>query len=205
VDKEQLKKRIVGAIVLVALGVIFIPMILSGDNEASGIWGNNIPEKPKALQALAEKPMPAMPPLPPEVAGSSTIVDAASKPPVDAQPTPVTTTLAPNATLPSATATDPAQTMAVPAKTETVDAGKPAVERAWVVQIGSFNQQANAMALRDKLLKKKYAAFVDTLQTGQSTTYRVRVGPHVRRADADTQATRLAKEFKIKGVVLPHP
>ncbi len=200
-DKEHLKKRIVGAIVLVALGVIFIPMILSGDNDTGGIWGSNVPDKPKALQALAEKSMPEMPPHP--NAGSGVPANTESKPPVEtphesASPTPVATVAPPAATV---TNTEPQ-----PTSTNVVaEAVKPASERAWIVQMGSFNQQSNAISLRDKLIKKKYAAFVDSVKQGQGTAYRVRVGPHVRRADADAQAIKLAKEFKLKGVVLPHP
>lgn len=199
-DKEHLKKRIVGAIVLVALGVIFIPMILSGDNDTAGIWGSNVPDKPKPLQALADKPMPTMPPHP---AIGSTVTATAESKPVDipsesALPTPVATVVPPSVPV---TNSEPTPTPA----TVKVEVVKPAIERAWIVQLGSFAQQANAISLRDKLIKKKYAAFVDSVKQGQGTAYRVRVGPHVRRADADAQAIKLAKEFKLKGVVLPHP
>lgn len=194
-DKTQLKKRLIGAIVLVAIGVIVIPMILSGD-DTGGIWGTNIPAKPKALDKLAEQPIPTMPTAPPVPQADTVPVEQSSTTPtaspVSASPTPiatpptVTTTPTPEPTI---------KTVATPAVTE----------RAWVVQVGSFNQQANAIALRDKLRKKKYTAFVETVKSGQTTSYRVRIGPHVRRADAEAEVQSLAKQMNIKGVVLPHP
>lgn len=195
-EKSQLKKRLVGAIVLVAIAVIVIPMILSGEDNG-GIWGTNIPDKPKVLETLAEKPLPTMPTAPP--------VPATTTVPVE-QPTSTTNHVTTEA-IPVVQATPTAPVTASPLpETHAQPAPTPvAAERAWVVQVGSFNQQANAIALRDKLRKKKYTAFVESVKTGQTTTYRVRVGPHVRRADAEAEAQSLAKQLNIKGVVLPHP
>ena len=46
-DDNRIKQRIIGAIVLVSLGVIFIPMILSGGREQTmPLFGSPIPPKP---------------------------------------------------------------------------------------------------------------------------------------------------------------
>jgi DedD protein len=194
-DKQQLKKRLVGAIVLVALGIIFIPMILSGDHDSGTIWGTNIPDKPKPLQELAQRPIPEMPVPPPPPAETRDLVDNTSK----SDKTPATPAPSePPQTKPEATAvtTMPSQP-ANPAKVEQA--------RAWVVQVGSFSQQANAISLRDKLRKHKFTAFVESIQSFGSTVYRVRVGPHVLRTDAEAQQASLAKQLNVKGVVLAHP
>lgn len=189
-EKTQLKKRIVGAIVLVALAVIFIPMILTGSGDNGPIWGSNIPDKPRVLEQLAERPMADMPPAPPAPETTRDLVDQPAARP--ATPAPVIPAVPETAQTP--------KPEAVP-----VPESKPAAAPAWAVQLGSFSQQANALALRDKLRKKKYTAFVESITTGQTTSYRVRVGPYVRRADAEAQVASISRELKIKGVVLPHP
>ncbi|MBI3560745.1 MAG: SPOR domain-containing protein [Gammaproteobacteria bacterium] len=197
-DKDQIKKRIVGAIVLVALGVIFIPMLLSGDNDNTRLWGTNIPEKPKPLQTLAERPMPSMPTPPPTPEATRNLVDSASSVP------PAGTAAAPISENPAITASPAAPIIATTTPSPSVTP-TPAYERAWAVQAGSFNRQANALSLRDKLRKKKYTAFVESIRAGTSTTYRVRVGPYLRRSEAETEAAAIEKLIKIRTVVLPHP
>ena len=111
-DKKQLQQRIVGAIVLVALGVIFIPIILNQGDEISPITGTNIPPKPIELSQIREQSPPARPevpavnqdlpqfvdddtPEPPaEPTGSTASTDKATAPesPSDSKPAPVSTT-----------------------------------------------------------------------------------------------------------------
>ncbi len=193
-DKQQLQKRLMGAIVLVALGIIFIPMILSGDHDSGTIWGTNIPVKPTPLQELAQRPVPEMPVPPPPPAETRDLIDhntPQDKTPVIAEQPAITSV-----------ESKPADTAPI-AKTE--PAVKTEQARGWVVQVGSFNQQANAIALRDKLRKHKYTAFVESIKGSSSTAYRVRVGPHVLRSDAEAQQASLAKQLNVKGVVLAHP
>ena len=63
-DEHSFKQRIVGAIVLVALAVIFIPMLLPGHRDIGFTDnGSPIPPKPAELENLKvlelEKPQPA--------------------------------------------------------------------------------------------------------------------------------------------------
>ena len=49
-EEGRLKQRLVGAIVLVALGVIFIPMLLSGGRDMEmPVFGSNVPERTKEI------------------------------------------------------------------------------------------------------------------------------------------------------------
>lgn len=76
---------------------------------------------------------------------------------------------------------------------------------AWVVQAGSFKQEANANAIRDKLRKSGYPAFVETVD-GQSTPlFRVRIGPELDRERAERQLAKLEETFAIKGMVVSYP
>jgi len=77
---------------------------------------------------------------------------------------------------------------------------------AWVVQVGSFSSAKNARALRDKLRKMGHATFVEAVKdkAGKSV-YRVRVGPEVRRDLAEKVLQQLARDAKLKGIVLRYP
>lgn len=59
--EERIRQRLVGASVLVALGVIFIPMLFDSPNE--GWLGEErplIPPKPAEIEELAKAPVPAI-------------------------------------------------------------------------------------------------------------------------------------------------
>jgi DedD protein len=70
------------------------------------------------------------------------------------------------------------------------------------VQVGSFGQSANAMALRDRLRKSGFNAFVEKFQDRGKSSYRVRVGPELKRENAEKQRERLDKQFQLKGIIM---
>lgn len=186
---EKLKKRLVGAVVLVSLAIIFIPMMLDGGERSSmPLFGSNIPEKPDYQFEPLEIPLQPVAPIAEE---RPVLID---KP----EPTPAAIATAP---APAARVEEPPLTAPTPAPT------KPAAQSdqvAWVVQVGSFAQSDNALALRDKLRAKGFTAFVEKLGTDSGTVYRVRIGPELKRESAEEQLQRLQREMKMKGIVLGH-
>lgn len=90
------------------------------------------------------------------------------------------------------------------AQTPTADAPQTAVATtaagAWAVQVGAFGQEANARQLSERLRSAGFASFV--LRRGES--YTVRVGPFVRRADADAQRQRLKSDQRLDGMIVSH-
>ncbi len=190
-DKQLLKRRVIGATVLVALGVIFIPMILSGGRDNMPLFGSNIPDKPKAIERLksVEIPSPAL------VAKNEEIripVDEHLAPAnieqkkFKAQPKPTTDTQKDDATVATV-------------KTKSSNL------KAWVVQVGSFAKRTNALALQKKLRKHQFPAFVEFIKNQDGSIYRVRVGPEVKQAKAEAAMQTIYKKLKIKGVVMSHP
>ena len=73
----------------------------------------------------------------------------------------------------------------------------------WVVQVGSFSSQSNAMALRDKLRGNGFNTFVERVD-GDNTVYRVRVGPEIKKAQAQTVKERLKEKMALDGLVMRH-
>ena len=184
-DSKLLKRRVIGATVLVALGVIFIPMILSGGRDEMPYFGSNIPDKPSAIERLKSLQLPTTP----VVEKSEEI-----RIPVDAH-------------LPAADIE-----RAKPASAEKQDSPKqqkstkkPTVTKAWVVQVGSFGKRANALALQKTLRKHKFPAFVEFVKNRDGSVYRVRVGPQVKRTKSEATMQAIQTKLKIKGVVMSHP
>lgn len=82
-------------------------------------------------------------------------------------------------------------------KPETASNGK------WVVQLASVTQKSGADNLSAKAGKKGWKSFVATGVVNGKTYYRVRVGPYLKREDADRAAALVAKDMGLKVAVMP--
>jgi len=76
---------------------------------------------------------------------------------------------------------------------------------AWVVQLGSFSNEQNAIGLIERLQKTGYTAFVEPLRDVGKISYRVRVGPELTKVAAEEIRDKLATDVAIKGIVLRYP
>jgi len=191
VERSLYKQRIVGGLVLVALGAIVIPFLLDMHQEGQW-WGkDSIPKKPEdgfvtRVLPLQEWSQQAQS----ELKQSGAQLDAAAEAAKDRSAPPPARVEPPREVSPP-----PAVPAATPA-----DAAE-----GWVVQMGSFANQKNAEELHQRLRQKGYHVFVDRFQQDGEMTYRVRIGPESQRADAETLRTRLERELKLKGIVLHIP
>jgi cell division septation protein DedD len=68
----------------------------------------------------------------------------------------------------------------------------------FVVQVAAVRQRSEADAIRGRLARKGYPAFVATAGTSGAPTYRVRVGKYPSRREADTVAAKLEREEQFK-------
>ncbi len=207
------KQRVIGAVVLVALGLIIIPAVLdfSRDERSVDMKGVEIPAGPDALQMevlpleeWSQKVEPSV-----EVQGQSAAAEAAksTEPPETisdriemtapvAQQNEPTSIPAP---IPAPLAQQPAATVKpVPApKTATVAAGE-----GWMVQVASLTVEAKANELRDQLRKVGHPAFVERAKSGGSSLYRVKVGPVLERAAADDLKKQIKQATNLNGLVM---
>lgn len=209
-DRNHFKQRIVGALVLVALGAIVIPFLLDM-HEGDEWWGKgNIPKRPangfvtrvlpldqwskQAQSAMTDKSrqldaVPAHAPATPGAAPGQ--APAPSTPGASSGGTP-------SPSLSSKTASPPA---AAGSQTPLAASGT----EGWVVQLGSFSNQENADELVARLQKKTYHVFVEKVVQGGQTIYRVRIGPQHQRADAEAIRDKLVRELQLKAMVLHLP
>lgn len=220
---EGAKRRLVGAAVLVALAVIFVPMLLN-DKHDEGLGepivipdapdfgaGDAVPDGDLADDAATGAAGDAPPPLPsPEPPAGSLSqardVESGTSPPPAPEPEPSV----PAASRPPAEAEPSAQTSrdsrsatSAP-RTPTGAVGPksvPAGAAAWVVQVASLGSAAAAETLRDELRGKGYPAFVEQARVNGKLYYRVRVGPETDRGRANSVAARLQRETGNKPLV----
>jgi cell division septation protein DedD len=75
----------------------------------------------------------------------------------------------------------------------------------WAVQLAAMSAQAEANALRDKLRSQGFDGFVDSVQAGGKTLWRVRAGPQTQRADAQRIHDQIKASLGIDGNVVPVP
>ncbi|EJM41194.1 hypothetical protein PMI26_03615 [Pseudomonas sp. GM33] len=204
------KQRMVGALVLVALAVIFLPMLFSRQDEQRQVTVE-APAAPQAPalpqvqvepvvvpepQALPQEPVPSDD----EIAQQESAVPAAPVAPAPAAK-PVTPPPAPVPALAAKPATAPAQPItAAPGKPDTtqsrVDANGLSVS--WSVQLASLANRESAEKLQKTLRSQGYNAYIRTAD-GKN---RVFVGPLIERAEADRLRDLLNRQQNLKGFVV---
>ncbi len=217
--EEDAKKRLVGAVVIVALAVIFVPMFVSEDTEVSTPDATpTIPEEPvvderfKADSFLTPSDSGVGRPaeetwvdpgmlLPPDGEGVLSGEEGTFDQPgdqTDVQPAGQTagsaaSTAAPIGTIGSTRPTAPSQSPSVP--TAPPPQGDSDGMPSWVVQVASLGTAAAADEMVAKLRGDGYSAFVERATVNGRLYYRVRVGPEVDRARADKTASRLGQQY----------
>ena len=197
-DKHAFKQRIIGAIVLVALAVIFIPILLPGHRDLGfSDTESHIPPKPDELENLKvlelEKPLAA--PAPREIV--RTPIDERSPPAPQTESEPPVVEQKP-----AAADKKPSK----PPVAQDKESDTATTPKAWVVQVGSFSKRENAMRLRDQLRSKGYKTFVEQISAADKIFYRVRVGPVVSRSNAlDLQKELQTKMKLLDTAVVSHP
>lgn len=203
-QRNHYKQRIVGALVLVALGAIVIPFLLDM-HQGNEWWGKgNIPQKPTngfvtRVLPLDEWSKQAQTEMAEGSKQLGAVPDHAPAAPAAGQPQPSSQ---------SAPATPGADAPAPPPPSSPVTSPSAAAgdeTQGWVVQLGSFSNQKNADELVAQLQKKAYRVFVEKITQDGQTVYRVRVGPQRQRADAEAIRDKLARELHLKVMVLHFP
>jgi len=214
-----LKQRLVGAVVLVALGVIFIPMLLEGPDDTLVPELDQLPELVDPAPSRPLDAFPTMDTLP--VSPDTSVLAADAAPEGDSEPLPEPEPEAEPEAEPEVRAGPAAAESGVqpapvaeqaapeqpPAPAPQVPAAEPEAGPlgSWVVQVGSFSSQQNAVGLRDKLRQGGFTTQVEKVRVAGKTHYRVRVGPFLERDEAEQKRKQLAGKFKLSGRVLSYP
>lgn len=182
------KQRLVGVMVLVSLGIIFLPSLFQRESDERVVVNTQslIPPKPEMKTIVVSPPEKTS-----QVAAPSP--DEAFQPVIDTTPTSV------------------ASPEVKDTKKVTVSTDKPAtalslnendLPTSWVIQVGSFQSQAHADALDKKLLDKNYKSYIRPIKTAKGEFFRVFVGPYIDRSRAVEAKALIDKQYRLTSQIL---
>ena len=182
---QRFKQRLIGAVVLVALAVIFLPMLLSGPVERTRVDIQlDMPTEPAA---------PETPELP-----DATMLEAPEPgEELAQQPAPEAPERMPEAAVPEPLAASEEL------QDETAMAGSdPAESEGFYVQVGAFGSAENAERRADRLRADDYTVDIQRDDQNGEISHRVQVGPHADRETAETIAQQLADQHELSGFII---
>ena len=196
----QLRQRLLGACVLVALAVLLVPVLLDGGYRETALNrrdlgpmpADDFPEQaerpPADVQAGIEAGMEADPgalgaSLPPPAPREDKPREGGARAPTPASPNESATD---RATRPTARASE------TPARSTPRDTR-------WAVQIAAFSARDNADALVKRLQAAGHKAYVLESREAGGTLFRVRAGPLPERSAALALRDRLAANPEFRG------
>ena len=197
---DGLKQRIIGALVLVSLAVIFVPMVFDEPHSERTSTSINIPEEPPFPEVESPKSDIAQtPPYQQDQASNSGSADQDFRILENDEPEPATQPEPPQPEPPQPET--PKQTES-PANTEQTNAEfTRSLEGAWVVQLGSFGNGDNARRLRDSVREKGYGSHLQEVVRGDSTLTRVFSGPFAEKTKAESAKRTLDEAFSLNSLV----
>ncbi len=207
--RESVKHRLIGAAVLAAIAVLFLPSFFKDRQQYqvdtdSRIPGRpaittvdfNEPVQPEGIEAApapetmfvpdAENAQAIGAPVPDLVGdeqGTSAVNDISSQ-------------QATSAMASSMNAAQPEQAPELPLNAQ----GLP---DAWVIQVASLSSQAGANKLRDQLQGEGHKAYVRSVPGAKGPIYRVFIGPRQDKAQLQAIKAQLDKRLKVNSLVLP--
>ena len=190
------KQRLVGALILVALGVVFWPIIFvarDGDTRERRV-------------AVPEAPLVDLSPLPaPDSAAlrRAPLAQGAEQGPA---PEPLDSDPPLPGSLPALPARADTQAQAsLEQARETLQA--PAIDAdglpiAYALQVATIGERERAETLRDELLKAGYKGYLQRLRRDERTLYRVLVGPRYQRDDLAPVKEAVDRTWRVESLII---
>ena len=224
--EERIKQRVVGAIVLISLAVVIVPMLLDAPLDVQEeAYTAPLPDRPRGefdSSLSSARGEPETPRLDAEVerdrgqrgqdavaaggGGSSTSGTGGSDelPVVASRRAPAPTESQVSRAQPkrSSAPGDPFPPTRTPADASGGTKPTAAGSGGWTVQLGSFLKSDNAGALLERLRSKGYEAFVESGTSAQGVVHRVFVGNSLDREQAGRSAAKLQRELQLEGIVV---
>ena len=202
VMRTRAKHRLIGAAVLVLIGVVGFPLLFDKQPRPISVdTPIEIPDKSKAKPLIVPVPQPAATPVTPAVTSVSPVTPVAEAPPPTDKVKPAETDKAiekpvekiaekPVTAKPAVDDADKAQALLegkAPAKAADAGTGR------FVVQVGAFSDANRAREVRLKVEHAGLKTYTQAVETKDGHRIRVRVGPFADKAEADKAADKIKK------------
>ncbi|PCJ18831.1 MAG: hypothetical protein COB04_06660 [Gammaproteobacteria bacterium] len=215
---DGLKQRVVGAVIIVALGVVFIPKVFNEPVLQADIFGANIPPVPSiadinvnpqystSAQEIQKQVKSIRTVIPASQNSSSLSKEEIARLELDSESEAIQgdeATARANTKEPVKPAMDAKSTVQAPASKGAENRSESNLGGdVWTIQLGSFVKESNATTLRDKIRNKGMRAYIERSRNKGEFLYRVFVGPDLREAEAQSTLEQLKQEFGLKGFMV---
>ena len=219
----NIRHRLVGACVLLALGVVFIPMILQGNGPGVGksnnlteevqdwivgteeagtyvsrvvpVGENNQQAKNEQLEIIDENTLPELQ----VIKENTTAIDQPSQEQIQ--------TVTEVASTQQAQQSDVQEVVEeqIPKTQQSASLKAENVSRGWVVQVGTFSKSENAQNLITKLNQNGFDSRHEVIDTDAGQATRVWVGPYEKRVTAARALETVKENTGVKGFLKSYP
>jgi len=218
--ERQLKERLIGAAVLVAIAVIMVPEMFSGPHSHSETAANSASASSGEIQTyrielqsahsspapeVVQQPAPQPRDEVPAPVAESPVTDSSSGSSASAKSTSsesivgLSSASSRGSNEPPRTQPDVKPKPAAAESSSNPVSAKPDGE--WVVQVGSFGTEDKARDIVAKLKGQGFAAYSGKVTVSGKTLYRVRVGAATSRAAAESSAQKIKATYPAATVV----
>ena len=205
--KRRARRRLVGAIALVTLAVIILPLILDKEPGPAGpplsvqipsqeSGGFNTPVAPSAAKrpvVPAPQNKTALAPVSPP-AGKAAVPGAKAEPAEAskaAEPVVVSKATEPAVVSKATEPAVPSKAAKAPSKVEEARALAALNDQAWVVTLDAFSEEKNVKQLRARLSAAGVKSYTEPVMTSQGALTRVRAGPFASKDAAEKARKKL--------------
>ena len=168
----KLKQRVMGAIVMITIAIIALPMLLDGSAEHRDKVEASIPAPPAvAINSLSVEDTRIQ---------MDAMVEASKEKLPEIKPDPIVE----------------------PETTENFSLNDNGLPVGWSLRLGSFKQQENATRLRQSLRDKDYRSYILANQPADDGLFRVYVGPMVNKEKLEQAKQKIEAEFNLNGQIV---
>lgn len=205
---DILKQRLVGALILVALGVVFWPIIFVEPGDEAAAQQARIPPRPGVAVEPLEVPDLAGLRGSPErqvaqdTASVESVVLPEPEPEAEPEPELEAEPVAPQKNPPAAAvvaAKPAARTRSESPEKLAMDAD--GIPIAWILQVASVSSADKADELRQRLLQVDKKAYVKRVKRGGKDLYRVYIGPKFERAKLEAMQSDIDAKFGVNSMI----
>ena len=203
--KQIIRQRLVGALVLLALAVVFWPIIFVTPQTDEPFTVNPMPPRPEIDES----------PLPKPVSQRSEVEANLVMPEIDeeSQIAAIEATLLPEdetasetgdpfESIPTAESLTSSKTPTAPLEGVQRDAG--GFAKSWVLQVATVSRKTRAEGLVKQLQEKGYEAFHQSIQRDGKTLWRVQIGPKLQRSALRAIKAEIDKALNVDARVIKY-
>lgn len=183
-----LKQRLVGALILIALGVVFWPIIFMQPERTAPPRPQGIPPAPR----VDNSPLPA-----PDSAGLRSSPQPAIS--MQEEESDVLMPEAPPDSAPAAESAPGPVTRDTSPEVPSLDAD--GIPIAWSLQVATMSSRAKARQLRNELNEREMKAYIRPLKRNSDTLYRVYVGPKFERRQLESIKQQVDSRYGVDSLI----